>query len=203
MTKINNQENSQKTTFINVIKVVAYLKEHGWKIEKSQAYNHKRDRILRPGKDGLFHLLDVEKYAATHLKMADGSKSADALGKILEEKAQSELDKVNEQIRQLRLKNDIIQGLYVPRDAFNHELAQRAMVFKADVEAFCRSGAAEIINLVGGKKEMIPDLIEYMLGKSAGWLNRYAADREFIVPAAAPAEIIDAMKDDRFDEDGE
>jgi hypothetical protein len=185
-------------TFPNLLAVIDYLKNNNWNIGKSRVYEHKKEGKIKAQENGTFRLSDVEKYAATFLKRTDGSTGSEA-DRLQVEKVQVDLDISKEKREQLQLKNKVMKGLFVPKDAFERELAQRAIVFKSDVEAFCRSKAAEIVNLVGGEKDRIPDLVEYMLGEAAAWLNRYAADREFIVPAAAPADIFEDPDKD-FDE---
>lgn len=191
----NKKDDNQESTFKNVLKVVDYLRRSGWKVGKQTVYNHFQEGKLHTRKDGLFYSTDIDKYATNHLKLADGSKPADKLSKIQEEKAQAERDKVVAQVERLQLQNAAAKGLLVPKDTFERELAQRAMIFKSDIESFCRSKAPDIIALVGGDKDRIPDLIEYMLAESAGWLNRYAADREFVIPTAMPAEILKDQDD--------
>ena len=193
------QQNKTDLTFANVLAVVDYLKAHDWKVAKSLAYLHKKEGKLRPRKDGLFYLDDVNKYAATFLKRIDGTSGSDA-DRFQVEKVQTELDISKEKLEHLQMKNKVAKGMYVPKDAFERELAQRAIVFKSDVESFCRSKAADIVNLTGGEKDRIPDLIEYMLGESATWLNRYAADREFVVPAP-PESLEDQDKEFNEGED--
>jgi hypothetical protein len=186
----------KERTFSNLLAVVEYLKENNWKIGKSRAYEHQKEGKIQPQANGTFRLSDVEKYAATHLKRADGKSVSGELKNIQVEKAQAERDKVKEQVENLRWKNKIAAGLYVPRDFFERELAQRAIVFKSDLEAFCRSKAQEIVSLVGGDKERIPDLIDFMLREVAAWLNRYAADREFTVPAPTIESVLTDPDDD-------
>lgn len=187
-------------TFKNILAVTEYLDGIGYKIKKSSLYLHKKNGLLRPRKDGLFYVGDIKKYIFNAgLKTKDGSPSID-LDKINNEKAIAERDKVVAQVEQIQLRNKAAKGLLVPRDTFERELAQRAIVFKADDESFCRAKAPEIVALVGGDKERIPDLIEFMLAESAKKLNRYAADREFVVPAVAPEEI---LRDTEEDEDAD
>lgn len=190
----------KEQTFPNLLAVIKYLKENKWKLSKSRAYQHHGEGKIKQQSNGTYRLGDVEKYAGVYLKTADGRSASNDLEKFQEEKVQTELDISKEKLEHLQLKNKVAKGLYVPKDAFERELAQRAIVFKSDVESFCRSKAADIVNLTGGKKDRIPDLIEYMLGESATWLNRYAADREFVVPAA-PESLEDQDKDFNEGED--
>lgn len=185
----------KEQTFPNLLAVIKYLKEQNWKLSRSMAYKHRDDGKIKSQPNGTYRLSDVNKYIVVgQLKKTDGSNPGNTLEKFQEEKIQTELDISKEKLEHLQLKNKVAKGMYVPKDAFERELAQRAIVFKSDVESFCRSKAADIINLTGGEKDRIPDLIEYMLGESATWLNRYAADREFVVPAA-PETLEDQDKD--------
>jgi hypothetical protein len=197
------KETKTELTFANVLAVVDYLKAHDWKVAKSLVYLHKKEGKLRPRKDGLFYLTDVNKYAANYLKRIDGSSGSEA-DQFQADKFKTELNISKEKLEHLQLKNKVASGLYVPRDSFERELAHRAMVFKNDIEAFCRSQAGVIVSMVGGEKDRVPDLVEYLLSAAAGWLNRYAADREFIVPVPGPAgeEILRDDPDEDFD-DGE
>jgi hypothetical protein len=188
-------------TFPNLLAVIDYLKENKWKIAKSRVYEHQKEGKISPQSNGTFRLSDVDKYAARYLKKGDGRSISRDLKKYAEDKARAELEISQEKVEHLRMKNKVAAGLYVPRDSFERELAQRAIVFKSDMEAFCRSKAPDIVALVGGDKDRIPDLIEYLLGESATWLNRYAADREFIVPAAAPESVFE--DEDKYFTEGE
>ena len=186
----NGNEEKTEQTFSNVLAVFEYLKKNGWKVGRSLVYEHRKDGMLRPRSDGLFHLPDIQKYISiAQLKNVNSSAVSDA-DKFYDEKVKADLDIAKEKLKQLQLKNQVTQGMFVPRDAFDRELAQRAMIFKVDIETFCRSQAGPIVNLVDGDKEKVPDLIEFMLASAARWLNSYSADRAFTVPAVAPADVL-------------
>ena len=179
-------------TFRGVPAVVKYLHDQGWKISERTAYNHKDKRLLLPRKDGKYYQSDLDRYAAGgSLQRLDGARDPGGEDNLAEEKQRAETRKATAQAEHWELKTKIARGLYVPRDAFERELAQRAMIFKTDAEAFCRTQAGVIIGMVGGEKDMAPDLTEYMLGAVAGWLSRYAADREFTVPVEVHADMLD------------
>lgn len=182
-------------TLANILAVVDYLKTAGWKVAKSTCYNHKKSGILKPEKDGTFKISTVDQYAETNLTRLDG-RSDDDTEKLAEDTQRIRNRKEKAQAEHWELKTKIAQGLYVPKDAFERELAQRAMVFKADIDSFCRTQSGAIVNLVDGDKDKTPDLIEYLLAATASWLNRYAADREFIVPLASVADAILQDPDD-------
>lgn len=184
-------------TFKGIPAVVKYLHDQGWKISERTAYNHRDRRLLLPRKDGKYYQTDLDRYAAGgNIQRLDGVRNAGDPDNVSNEKQLAETRKVIAQAEHWELKTKIAKGLFVPRDAFERELAQRAMIFKTDAEAFCRTQAAMIIGLVAGDKDKTPDLTEFMLGAVAGWLNRYSADREFTVPVASPDEIIVDVGDD-------
>ena len=175
--------------------VIKHLSSTGWKIKQSTFYNHKEKGFIRPEKDGKYSIAAVDKYAAARLKRLDGTKK-DSIEKNNEVRQNAETRKLIAQAEHWELKSKIARGHYVPKDTFERELAHRAMVFKSDGEAFFRAGAVARIKLVGGDPEKAPDMIEHDLNAFYLWLNRYAADREFVVPAAAPEEAEHEDKDE-------
>jgi hypothetical protein len=60
------------------------------------------------------------------------------------------------------------------------------MVFKNDIENFCRSHSPEIVRLCKGDQNFISDITEYLLEQSENWLNRYSELREWRVPISVP-----------------
>lgn len=190
-------------TFRGIPAVVQYLHDQGWKISERTAYNHRDKNLLMPRKDGKYYQSDVDRYAGGgNIQRLDGSKTTGDTESLSEDKQRAETRKANAQAELYEIKTNIARGLYVPRDTFERELAQRAMIFKTDAESFCRTQAGVIIGMVGGDKDLAPDLTEYLLGAVAGWLNRYSADREFTVPSSAPADILnDAGREEDMGED--
>ena len=184
----------------NILAVVAHLTAAGWKISKSTAYNHRKAGHLKQEADGSFKISAVEQYAVNHLIRKDGRQD-DGVENLAEDKQRAETRKARAQAEHWELKTKIARGLYVPKDAFERELAQRAIIFKSDGETFFRSQAAAMVALVGGDNNRIPDLVEYTLTAFAGWLNRYSAEQEFIVPVAEQEAVLDNADD--ADPDGE
>jgi hypothetical protein len=99
------------------------------------------------------------------------------------------------------IKLRILKGEYVPREAFEMDLTKRAIVFKQDAENFQRSNVEKIIAIVNGDPTKGPELLEFLLDGVAEWLNRYAEDREFIVPHAQQLEENKALMDDNDNEE--
>jgi hypothetical protein len=189
----------EEPTLPNLLGVVDYLSARGWKIKKSAAYQHHKDGKIRPQKNGAYRVSDVERYASTFLKHLDGAKM-DALDTIQQEKAQAELGKLQAQTKHWELRNEIASGRYVEKDAFERELAKRAIIFRNDLENFCRTEAAGIIEMAEGNAEKLPDVVEYMLDKTNVYLARYAEDKEFQLPAP-PAVADNLIIEDEGDDD--
>jgi hypothetical protein len=188
-------------TLPNILAVVDYLTRSGWKIKKSSAYKAVKEGKLRRKSTGTFLIADAERYAALYLRRLDGNDLDDAQTDALQrDKLRAEARKSLLQADLLEIKKQIAEGNYVPKDTFERELSYRAMVFKMDGDSFCRSEAGAIIELVGGDKDKIPDLQEFLLEKFHKWLSRYAADKEFIVPQPTTAEMV---ADDQDEENSE
>lgn len=200
MTKDSKSEEKTQQTFANVLAVFEYLKKAGWKIGKSLVYEHRKAGMLRPSKDGLFHLSDVERYI-TIAQLENINNPTGKLEKFAEEKARVELEREKEKLAYDKHKNKVAAGMFVPREAFEQELAKRAAVIKSDVENYIRGGAEKIIALVGGDPAKAPALIEHQLDAAAEWMSRYNDDKEFKVPAPVAAAAAAALQDDPDDED--
>jgi hypothetical protein len=166
--------------------VVADLKAEGWKVGKSSVFAHAKQGKLRSREDGAFHEKDVKKYARTFLKRLDPSTMQPAaIEKLQNRKVAAETKKLEAQASHWQLRAEIESGRFVPREAFEMALAQRASLFKNDIEYFCRESAPQIIHFVNGDISKVSDFIEYLLNKTADWLSCYSEDKEWEVPPGA------------------
>lgn len=195
---MSGEINESEKTFHSVADVHKYLKAHAWRISKTQLYEHVERKKVKREDDGTFSIFAVDKYALKYLRRADGSKPSKALADIQEQKYVADVRQLMASAELKEVKIKILKGEYVHKDAFEFALAERAMLFKQDIETFCRSKAADIINLVGGDKDKIPDLVDYLLEETSNWLNCYSKDREFTVmmPAQPGSEDHPAADDD-------
>ncbi len=155
--------------------------------------------MIRPAKEGGYPLRNVLKYARL-LKRNDEKTSTTKIDDLQERKIEAEAAKIEAQARHWTLKTEIAEGKYVEKAALERELAMRAAVFKSDQENFIHAQAGEIVQLVGGDPEKIPDLIEFMLDASATFLDRYAGDGTFTLPAMTQAMADDIGEDDEEEE---
>jgi hypothetical protein len=180
--------------------VIRRVNDMGYKLAKS-AYNHAERGLLRPNELGIYTQDIIDKYIVqANLKKKDGSRR-EKQEKSNSERQNAETRRINAQAEREEFKLQRERGLYVPKESFERELSYRAMVFKMDGDSFCRSEAGAIIELVGGDKDKIPDLQEFMLERFHKWLSRYAVDREFIVPEPPAENIMQDDPDDKDDDD--
>jgi hypothetical protein len=191
-------------TFPNILAVVDYLKAMGWKVGKSIVYQHRNGGKLRPRADGLYHLKDVERYARTFLRRTDtGQPACKDIDDVQQDKSRAERDKMVAQADVTQMKRDVLKGKYVEKDYLDQELARRAALLNNDLITFSRTSAVEIIALVGGDPDRVPDLIEHMIEAMESFLDRYAEDREFNVPTPVVSDIDDQNEGDEGDDGDE
>lgn len=192
--KTSQPAKQEEQIFRNILAVVGYLKNAGYRVEKSAAYKHNQEGKLRPRKDGKYYETDVLKYAALFLKRLDGATDNDQ-SRFALDKARAEMDKTRAQTAYIEFKTKILEGKYVARGDFEHALAQRAAMLKSDMESFFRGHAPKIITLVGGKAGKTPDLVQYLLDAVALCLARYAEDKEYAVPRITTAAALAAQEE--------
>jgi len=168
-------------SFSNVSSVVTYLQEQGYKISNRTGYNHKDEGLLRPRSDGKYYKADVDAYASSMLSRLDGSESTGS-DSDMERKRKADADTAEIITRIKRIQVEVLEGKYIEREAFERALAQRASLFKNDLEALARGRADDMIDRVAGDHDKAPDLIEFMLAEFEQVLGRYAANIEFSVP---------------------
>lgn len=173
------QVSPKEPSFPNVLAVVQYLQDQGWKIAQRTGYNHNDQGLLRPRSDGRFYRTDVDAYASSILQRVDGSEPTDS---DLERKRKADADTAEIITRIKRIQAEALEGKYIERDAFERALAQRAALFKNDLEALARGKCTDIISKVSGDRDKAPDLIEYLLNEFELCLSRYAANIEFSAP---------------------
>jgi len=167
--------------FRNLLEVLDYLKGEGWKTSKTALYEHKRKGLIRPDRDGgRYSLRAVQRYAYDHLVLEKTHvrKQEDDLRR---RRIKAEIAKIEEQAKRERLRREIEEGKYVPREDFELELAARAAVLDTMRRTNIRTRAAERVALVGGDPARIPDLIAFDLEVHNEEMNAFANTKEFRV----------------------
>lgn len=187
----------------NLLAVVDWMKDHGWKVSKSKLYADAKVGKIASKDDGTYSIKSIQTYAGNYLRQKGViGKREEALGDIASLKAQAEADKLRSQADMAAINLKIKQGRFVEKDYLDQELARRAALFKNDLITFCRTSAVEIISLVSGDPDRVPDLIDHMIETMESCLNRYAEDREFKVPDYLP-DYEKPTKDNEGEDDDE
>jgi len=158
-----------------VREVADFLQSAGYSIGKSAVSNHIRDGKLKRDAKGKFPIKAVEKYAAQWLGGHVPTAPAELVD-LQEKRLEAEVKKLEEQGEHWRMKNLIANRLYVERARVERDLAARARVLKSDLGNFMRSTADEMVALVAGDPDKIPDLIELYQNRLERWMDRYSRE---------------------------
>lgn len=168
--------------FKTKIDVHRWLEDNGWQIRRSQFYTHCKDGLLRPGKDGMYHLKAVEKYATLHVKKAATGEKVRTYEEQLRErqlKTKAEKEEIDLQLARMELEKK--QGKTIPRE--DHELAivARAVAFMAHLNHTVQSEVQNWIELVDGNQQKAPQLVEAISRELEQRMGDFAVDAEFDV----------------------
>jgi hypothetical protein len=202
----------EEVTYENLVGVLAYLKERGYKASKSSLYLHAGHGKIHARKDGLFHVRDIEKYAKIFLKRRGGAphRLPTGLDSLQKEKLSAETIKLKAQAEHWQARARAFTGSLVPRELFEQELAKRASVFKNDLESFARAEAMGIVGIVDGNPDKAPDLVSWFITRFKEFLRRYSEDPDIRVPALhvssetnEDAEIDGDLDDDAYRGEGD
>jgi hypothetical protein len=158
---------------------VTYLQNAGYKISTA-TFN----RAVKAGKvptnaAGHYEENVLLAYAGAHreptAKVENKALSSATTERI---SADAELKQYQAARQKLRLEKE--QGLLMPRQEHERDLAARALFFKREVENFIHLHGAAMLHLVGGDESRLPDLREYWERATADWMHGWAAEREFL-----------------------
>ncbi len=176
-------------TFPNRLAVTSYLKEHGWQVSKSTLYSRTGKAKLIPREDGLFGLKDVNKYASLFLKRQDtGQRVQEQLDAQQRNKMRLEIEKLEEEVARSRHKRKVEEGLYIPRDQIELELAGRAAVLDAGLTHLFQSQAGVLIEVSGGDPRKTAEVVHRLTDAKDRFLNQYAAAIDFTVEIVGDGE---------------
>lgn len=184
----SSQDTLLKNSLPNLLAVADYLDKRGWKVSKSAIYNHAKQKKIKPRENGAYYIGDVEKYASLHLSRKD--QSGTSPDKSQQDKSSAEARKALAQAIHWEVRTKIIQNQYVPREAFEQELAARAALFNADLDEFFYSQAPAVVHLVAGDQNKIPDLIDFMITAKESWIARYAEHRDFNIDPSSYEKLL-------------
>lgn len=169
-------------TLPNTAAVLDHLKEAGWKVTKTSLYRHQSQGKLLPSQDGSYTKNAVERYAKTFLKQtATGKRVAENTDELQRKKLEKELEHLSQKIMREKFSFEREQGLYIPRDQMEIELATRAGILVAGLKHWVQSNAADWIAASGGDTKRTGELINLMSKDVDEHINHYASSREYEV----------------------
>ncbi len=168
-------------TFPHKLAAWEYLRDSGWKIGRSQFYEHCNQGRL-PFKDGRYLRADIDRYAEHHCKLAaTGEKVNEKLARQQEEKVATEL--AREQVRLEREIHELAvkQGKVVALDDVEQMIVGRAVAMLAHLKAMVQMQAGDWIEAVGGDQARARDLIDLVQSGIEEHMAVFASDIEFEV----------------------
>ncbi|MDR2051122.1 MAG: hypothetical protein LBQ63_05050 [Deltaproteobacteria bacterium] len=159
---------------------VAYLRDAGFKISKSQFNRDVKARRMPTNADGHFEEPALLGYAAVCLAPAAQLENR-AMAEATAGRLSADAELKTYQAARHKLKLEKEQGLLMPRADHERDLAARALFFKKEVENFIHLHGPGIIHLVGGEENRLPELVAHWEKVTADWMNAWAGEREFVV----------------------
>jgi len=175
------REESDALLFKNRTEVLKYLKKQGYKIGKSKLYNDAAAGWLRVQDDGSILEKDLTRYIKRAGLVKLSAIKKDQPDSLAQLKATHELEKLKEQIAELRFKREVAQGKYIPRDQFEMEIASRLVVLEAGLRHFIQSNLVEWVELAEGKTSQVAALREAMNAGLDEQFNEFADMERFQV----------------------
>jgi hypothetical protein len=160
---------------------VRWLNEQGYKISVSGFSGHVRKGLIKPDGNGVFWPRNLLIYARSKLPLLSvegiAAESTDlATKKLIAETANKEA-----MAGRNKLKLQYEQGVLIEKEKMDQSLAARLAFFKREIETFGQRLGQELVALVEGKLEKLPDFYSFWREKTEIWLDAFAADREFVV----------------------
>ena len=167
-------------SFASLSHIFEYLRESGWKISKPSLYRHHQEGKISPESDGSFQKNDVDRYAKTFLKQqATGKRVNEKLDELQRRKLDLERENLELEVKRKTLAYQKEQGLYIPRDKLEMEIAGRAAMFESSLKHSIQTHAGDYIREVDGEIKKAGDLINLMTRHLDESINRYATMKEF------------------------
>lgn len=165
----------------NRLEVMKKLRREGYKIGKTKLYKDASDGLLRIQADGSVLEKDIDRYVRiTGLKKP--AEISDAELQVLQKrKGEMEVEKLTQQVSDLKFRQEIAQGKYIPRAEFEMEVAGRAGALDAGLRHRFMSECRDLVDAVSGDAALVP-ILQEMLGKMLDEaLNEYASLDNFQV----------------------
>lgn len=120
--------------FRNRIEALEHLQSQGYAIEKSKLYADAKAGRLKLQPDKSVSLRDLERYVKAINLEKPAFKAPEDVSPVMVEKQRYETGLVREMERERKRKNDLADGMLMPREQVHMELASRAVAFEAGIK---------------------------------------------------------------------
>ncbi|MBL3582608.1 hypothetical protein [Oleidesulfovibrio alaskensis] len=181
-----------KQSFGSLKEVLEYLQEQGRKISKSKLYQDKSRGLLKAQADGTFRQRDVDRYAGALGLVATPDKEAAEAQEFASRKAKAEAEKLEEQAKAERFKNEVRAGRYILREDVEVELAARAGVLGTGLRTMIETSLLDILHTAQGNPKRAPEVLALFERKLDAALNEYSRPIVYEVTLSDDADDIDA-----------
>lgn len=181
------EQDKEPETFPNKFAAWEWLTANGWKIGKSQFYNHCKDGLMRPEQDGTYSLRRLKKYAKLHVRRAEtGLLQRDELEKLQERKLKGEVELLEIKKAREEYDLDVRQGKYIAREDVELELAGRAVALLSGLKSLVQTSAVDWIRLVSGDTAQASALIAAITRDVEECLSQYASTAQWEIIVDVP-----------------
>ena len=187
-------EQPDERIFRNRIEALGCLQAQGYKIKKSKLYDDAKAGFLRMQADGSVSEADLARYIKRVGLEKPAEFSEAAAGDMLAKKLSLEISKLEEEYREKRRKNDIMDGKFMPREKVYMEIAGRAVVFEAGLKHALDTRAADLLDrleAVADKHQRLNLVRRWFREILDEQLNEFANIKTF------QAVILDAQEEER------
>jgi hypothetical protein len=157
----------------NRLEAVGWLKSKGYKIGKSKLYQDVKSGKLPMAADGSILESDLKRYAKK-LPQPDMMAADAATSELLRKNKEIENEKLREQVRQLKYKNEILEGTYIERARVETEQAIKAAALRAGLKQLYEAHFRECVELVRGELSLTRQAINFWAEKTDELLDAFA-----------------------------
>lgn len=165
--------NPEDAPLKNILEVLDYLQQQGWKVSKSKLYDDQGK--IDKQKDGSIIKKDADRYAKLCLSKLDGSDYE--IDPTQKNKEETRLTK--ERADKIAFENEIMRGSYVLCEEAEQQMAARAAYLKNSIEGFFHSLSPRIAEIINGDTTKIPELTEFCLREVEDFFNHYSKPLTF------------------------
>ena len=172
--------------------VLGHLKAEGYKVSRSKIYGQHDKAFLARDKDGGIPLNTVQSYIkwARLKKVSDmGPDGEPRITELSLSRQSEELRRLKAQADREEFKRDREQGLYIPREDLEQELASRALLLDAGLRRMFQESLADWVFLVEGNPTKVRELQDQIFEQLDGLMNEYANLDSFQVLVDPDAEL--------------